>query len=130
MRWTPRTKAKNKAAAEAWKRAPDQTTRQKIEQETGTRWSELHRLECFDPVRCTVIDPMYNLFSGTAERMVRIWLDTDNIATGEKLLTRQHLDEMEEEMKKLSLSLGYKVAGGNIASRFSGMTWTNGETGP
>ena len=40
---------------------------EKIEHEIGARYSELMKLPYFDCVRFTVIDPMHNLFTGTAK---------------------------------------------------------------
>lgn len=41
----------------------------------GTRYTELHRLPYFDCVRFTIVDPMHNLFLGTAKRMLETWLE-------------------------------------------------------
>ncbi|CAB4028333.1 Hypothetical predicted protein [Paramuricea clavata] len=40
----------------------------------GARYSELLRLPYFDCVRFTVVDPMHNLFLGTAKHLVEVWL--------------------------------------------------------
>ena len=46
------------------------------EHETGSRYSELMKLPYFDCVRCTIIDPMHNLFTGTTKHMLKnIWLN-------------------------------------------------------
>lgn len=42
---------------------------EELEKQTGTGWSELHPLEYYDLVRCTVIDPMHNLFLSTVKRI-------------------------------------------------------------
>lgn len=61
QRWIGRTKEGNLASAKAWRNAGSYEERERLEQTHGARWSELHRLEYFDPVRCTVIDLMHNL---------------------------------------------------------------------
>ncbi|KAG2216480.1 hypothetical protein INT45_014040 [Circinella minor] len=63
----------NASAAAQWLEARSQAARTCIERETGTRWSQIHRLLYFDPVCSVLIDPIHNLFLGTADRMVRIW---------------------------------------------------------
>lgn len=68
-----RTKESNAVAAQEWRQAETDAARHRHERENGTRWSEVHRLPYFDPVHDTVIDPMHNLFLGTAKRMVDIW---------------------------------------------------------
>ena len=46
---------------------------EKLEHQFGTRYSSLLELVYFDPVRMTPIDPMHNLFLGTAENMITVW---------------------------------------------------------
>lgn len=70
--WVLRTKESNREYAEQWRDATTYAERREIEYKTGTRWSELHRLEYFDPVWHTIIDPMHNIFLGTAKRMIAI----------------------------------------------------------
>ena len=52
-----------------------QETRNTKESLYGVRYSELHRLPYFDCVRFTVVDPMHNLFLGTAKHVVEVWLE-------------------------------------------------------
>ncbi|OAD79345.1 hypothetical protein PHYBLDRAFT_58395 [Phycomyces blakesleeanus NRRL 1555(-)] len=52
----------------------DNSERHRLEVENGVRWSKLHRLQYFDVVHCTIIDPMHNLFLGTAKRMMEKWV--------------------------------------------------------
>lgn len=49
------------------------TERQKLESIFGVRVSELNRLNYFDPIRMSIIDPMHNLFQGTSKKMIKIW---------------------------------------------------------
>ncbi|KAG2192664.1 hypothetical protein INT47_009234 [Mucor saturninus] len=60
-KWLLRTRDDNRKDAEVWRNAATQTERQRLEVASGVRWSELHRLQYFDVVRCTIIDPMHNL---------------------------------------------------------------------
>lgn len=88
--WVPRKKEANALQAKTWKNAATQAERNTLERQNGTRWSELHRLAYFDIVRCTVIDPMHNLYAGTAKRMVELWQrKTDDVTKG-FLLTKKH----------------------------------------
>ena len=72
--WISRTMEDNREHAEQWRHAETMGERRERERQNGTRWSELHRLQYFDPVRCTIVDPMHNLFLGTAKRMTKVWL--------------------------------------------------------
>ena len=50
-----------------------------LEQKYGSRYSELMPLPYFDCVCFHIIDPMHNLFTGTAKHLMKnIWLDSDN----------------------------------------------------
>lgn len=56
-----------------------QAARDKIETEHGSRFTSLMHLEYFNSVRFHIIDPMHNLFLGTAKHMVKcIWLNDEN----------------------------------------------------
>ena len=44
-----------------------------LEKKHGIRVSCLLDLDYFDPVRMTPIDPMHNLFLGTAKHMIKVW---------------------------------------------------------
>ena len=57
----------------------------KLESEFGCRYSVLLELFYFDPVQMLLIDPMHNLFLGTAKRM------TQNIWIGNNILTSNNL---------------------------------------
>ncbi|OAD67783.1 hypothetical protein PHYBLDRAFT_174102 [Phycomyces blakesleeanus NRRL 1555(-)] len=52
-----------------------------LEKQHGTRFSKLHRLHYFDPIRCTIVDPMHNLFLGTAKHMISVWKDLRYLPT-------------------------------------------------
>ena len=41
----------------------------------GCRYCEFLRLPYFDPIRMVIIDPMHNLYLGTAKHMLRVWID-------------------------------------------------------
>ena len=86
------TKIMNARAAEQWLQAPSNAARQRLERDTGTRWSEVHRLQYFDPVRDTVIDPMHNLFLGTASKMVEIWTANDLLTTADRTTMQKLAD--------------------------------------
>ena len=44
--------------------------------ELGCRYSSLLQLSYFDPIKMLIIDPMHNLYSGTAKYMVPwVWID-------------------------------------------------------
>ena len=53
--------------------------RQEVESKYGTRYTELMRLPYFDCVRFTIVDPMHNLFLGSAKHIMQnVWLSGPN----------------------------------------------------
>lgn len=104
-RWTTRTKEENRYLAEEWYHG-DSSKRMFIESTSGTRWTALHRLPYFDPVRFTVVDPMHNLYLGTCKRMANIWREKKT-SNDEPMLTNRDLREMKADGKKMLLPLGY-----------------------
>ncbi|OAD66193.1 hypothetical protein PHYBLDRAFT_70971 [Phycomyces blakesleeanus NRRL 1555(-)] len=87
-KWLLRTKNDNRKDAEIWRNATKPTERQRLEVAHGVCWSELHRLQYFDIVCCTIIDPMHNLFLGTAKRMLERWV-ADGLIDDKKLVVMQ-----------------------------------------
>lgn len=75
-------------------RCKTKTNRERLEKEYGVRYSVLLELDYFDAVRMTVIDPMHNLFLGTAKRMISLWKD-------HKILLPEHLDKIQLQMEKV-----------------------------
>jgi hypothetical protein len=46
------------------------------------RYSVLIELPYFDPIKYTVIDPMHNLFLGTAKYCLNLWLKQEILKKG------------------------------------------------
>ncbi|OAD67603.1 hypothetical protein PHYBLDRAFT_151116 [Phycomyces blakesleeanus NRRL 1555(-)] len=109
--WVGRTKEENRRHANLWKNAKTLTERKRLEIENGVRWSELHRLVYFEPVRATIIDPMHNLFLGTAKRMMDIWIANN-------LLDDKDFVEMQEEANRMVLPVGYTTLKIKIGKKF------------
>ena len=74
-----RTEEEHRAQAQLSLRQVTLTTRDGIEKQFGTRFSILMLLSYFDCVRFHVIDPMHNLFTGTAKHvMTKVWMKKDD----------------------------------------------------
>lgn len=107
--WILRTKEENKSEAEAWKIKKDSGQNVKpLEDANGTRYSSLHKLPYFDAPAFTVIEPMHNLYLGTAKHMMNLWLsrDTRNSwvkrSTAEPLIDKQSLARFEDFFSNFS----------------------------
>lgn len=65
--WPLRDIKTHRSKALEAKNATSGVAREKIQWEIGVRYSELLRLHYFDIVCCHVIDPMHNLYLGSAK---------------------------------------------------------------
>jgi hypothetical protein len=81
--WILRNNTQQRQEAYAWLNATHITQQRTLQTDTGSKWSELHRLEYFDVVRLTTVDPMHNLFLGTPKRMVEVWVDHGLLSTAD-----------------------------------------------
>jgi predicted Fe-S protein YdhL (DUF1289 family) len=75
--WTPRKREDLRAAAVAWRDAPNASARKKLYSQNGVQWSPLWELSYFDPTRSVVIDGMHNIFEGLVEYHIRVVLGID-----------------------------------------------------
>ena len=93
-----------------------------MESQTGIKYSVLIELPYFDPIRFTVIDPMHNLFLGTAKRvMKKIWIKND-------LLTKDNMRVIQARVDSMSTPSGIGRIPRKISSSFGGFTaeqWKN-----
>ncbi|KAG1440783.1 hypothetical protein G6F56_011775 [Rhizopus delemar] len=115
--WVLRINETNRQQASNWKNATSQRERINLEMEFGTRFSALHNLAYFDVVRCTSVDPMHNLFLGTAKKMVHIWRTTKNKATRTFYLSDNDLDEMQIEANEIVIPQQYTPLHQKIGSK-------------
>ena len=81
-------KIRSKKRADMVGKAANKTTHEKLATRYGCYFSVLLELEYFNAGRVTVIDPMHNLFLGTAKRMFQLWLERDLTKSKLKKLKR------------------------------------------
>lgn len=117
-RWQLRTKEGNRADAERWLNARTPDERSEVERQTGTRYSELHRLQYFDVVRQSTIDPMHNLLLGTCRRMVEHW-------KSKGFFSAKKLEIMQKKADEIQLPTGYESLKKKIIGNFSNMKADN-----
>lgn len=99
----------------------DKTERQSKESELGCRYSALLELPYFDPVRMLMIDPMHNLFLGSAKHVTRnIW-----IARG--VLSSEKLEVVHKRLQGVQLPayLGRFPTRIESGSTFTAEQWMN-----
>lgn len=71
--WPKRDITKHREIAKRIRRC---NTNCELQKEHGLKYSVLLELEYFNPIRFCIIDPMHNLYLGTAKHILKnIWLD-------------------------------------------------------
>ena len=79
--------------------------------------------EYFDSIQQHVIDPMHNLFLGTAKRMFKYWIEKD-------ILTKENLKLIDNKLREFNISRDFGRLPNNISSNWGGFnaeqwkTWT------
>ena len=73
--WKPRSNIMHRRDVEYTVKCSTKNERQKMESELGCRYSVLLKLPYFDPVRMLILDPMHNLYLGTAKHVFhKFWM--------------------------------------------------------
>ena len=67
--------------------------REKLESEYGTRFPVLAELPYFDTVRMSIVDPMHNLYLGTAKNILKIWKERGYLQKNELEQLQEKVDE-------------------------------------
>ena len=71
--WEPRSHDDHLRKVDEVVKCQTKTDRQRLESEYGARYSELFKLPYYDCIRMAIIDPMHNLFLGTAKHTLNVW---------------------------------------------------------
>ena len=95
-----------------------QEERNRAESQYGVRYSELLRLPYFDCIRFTVIDPMHNLFLGTAKHVMETWIDAS-------VLTPADLQKAQDKVDSVHVPTNIGRIPGKIAKSSLGFTAEN-----
>ena len=75
--WKPRTNEEHRRMAIKITQCKTKARKNLLGQQSGiTHYSILLRLDYFDVIRFCTVDPMHNLFLGTAKRMFKLWTDS------------------------------------------------------
>ena len=69
----PRVNDEHREAAMEHKLATTKDARKKIERTMGVKYSVLTTLPYYDSIQYTIIDPMHNLFLGSAKHIMVVW---------------------------------------------------------
>lgn len=121
--WIMRSNVKHRSDVKEILKCETKTSRSKKEIECGCRYSVLLDLPYFDPIRMLLLDPMHNLFLGTAKHMARdIW-------TGESFLDSSSYKKIEKRLCELVVPSGLgrlpvSIAAGTFLTAEQWKNWT------
>ena len=121
--WKMRTNKKHRADVKKLAQCENKTNLHKMECELGCRFSVLLHLPYFDPVRMLIVDPMHNLFLGTAKHITRkVWI-------GRGILTHLKLDIIHQRLQRIQLPihigrLPVRIDSGATFTAEQWMNWT------
>lgn len=81
-KWVMRSNSRHRSNVNELLKCTTKTQRAKKESELGCRYSKLLDLPYFRPIEMLLIDPMHNLFLGTAKHVARdLWIAKDTLDT-------------------------------------------------
>lgn len=93
----------------------------KLASELGPRYTVLLELPYYVSIEMCVIDPMHNLFLGTAKRVFSKWIEHE-------IITKEGLDTIQTRINEISTLSDIRRLPGNIKSnygRYTATQWKN-----
>ena len=103
------------------KNCTSETAAEKPASELGSRYTVLVELPYYASIEMCVVDPMHNLFLGTAKRVFSKWIETD-------IITKAGLETIQTRINEMSSLSDIGRLPGNIKSNYGGYTaaqWKN-----
>ncbi|XP_023933297.1 uncharacterized protein LOC106175327 [Lingula anatina] len=122
--WQARSKYQHSQAIRRLRKCKTKTSLKEMERSVGYRYTALSELEYFDTVRFHVVDPMHNLFLGTAKHIFKLWLSKE-------ILSRDDLCRIEDRMQRMTVPRECGRLPRDIGANYSGFTadqWKNWTT--
>ncbi|CAC5417978.1 unnamed protein product [Mytilus coruscus] len=118
--WPSRNLLEHRHNMNVVKSARTQTERDRLESQFGIRYSPIWELDYFDPIRMSIVDPMHNLYQGTAKKIIKIWLQL-------KILLPEQLEEIQERVGSVNAASNIGSIPRKIASSIADQwkNWTN-----
>ena len=113
--WCLRSNTKHRQDVQSLLKCTSKSALKHMESQLGCRNSVLLELPYFDPIRMTIIDPMHNLFLGSAKHITR------SVFLNKGLLTKSDIDTVHKRVENVQVPIKM----GRIPSRIdSGSTFT------
>jgi hypothetical protein len=114
----PRTNEQHRQQAEDILNQTSATDKAQKESHYGTRFTELMMLPYFNCVRFHIIDPMHNLFTGTAKHIMKnIWL-----ADSEAIINKKTLTQIQQKVDNVIVPSSVGRLPKKISNSYGGFT--------
>ena len=113
--WPLRTNDIHRQNVQLVQRSRTKTEQRQKESQLGCKYFVLLELPYFDPPRMLIIDPMHNLFLGTAKHMLNIWVEHN-------LLSHAQFQQVQECVDSFIVPPDVGRMPHKIQSGFSGFT--------
>ena len=123
-KWPKRNVIDHREHANEHLLANHRSKQEEIERNYGVRYSVLLELPYFDPIRMAVVDPMHNLFLGTAKFVMQFWIENDILTKNDLLSIEQTVSQ--HKAPRSSGRLPTKISSGFAG--FSADQWRNWTT--
>lgn len=120
--WPERSLHAHRLTCNELQKCSTQTAKELLQTRTGVKYLVLIELTYFNPIRFTVIDPMHNLFLGTAKHVMKnLWLEKG-------ILSKIQLKTLQTRIDTIKAPRGIGRIPNKIATSFAGFTaeqWKN-----
>ena len=93
--WISRDNESQREECNMLQNCTSKSERESHERDFGTRYSVLLELVYFDPIRMTALDPMHNLFLGTAKHMMSVWKTKKLLCDEDFKLIQENMEPFE-----------------------------------
>ena len=120
--WPQRDLDEHKLVCQKLRQCTTSVAKETLQTQHGIKYSVLIELPYFDPIRFTIIDPMHNLFLGTAKHVMK------NLWMKKNIITSDHLELIQARVDTYKAPSGIGRIPHKISSSFGGFTaeqWKN-----
>ncbi|XP_048255122.1 uncharacterized protein LOC125381851 [Haliotis rufescens] len=121
VQWPSRNREDHLRCASKASAATCLTKKKQVEKFSGYRYTALLELPYFEPSRMSAIDPMHNLFLGTAKKLFGHWVEKEILSSG-------NLSEISSKIQSINVTSEVGRIPTNIATNYGQMTakeWKN-----
>lgn len=111
--WPKRSSEQHRRDANRVKNCKSQYASDKLASELGCRYTNLLELPYYASIETCIIDPMHNLFLGTAKRVFTKWIE-------DAIIIKEGLQTIEARIEEVSSLSNIGRLPGNIKSNYGG----------